>query len=348
MTKHSRSRKLYRYLRKLVFTVVCIYSCTVLEIWQAWRGELFMKKANTKPRKSIRSLGDSDLFVGWLFITPFLLLWLFWFFGPFVESFIRSFQDANFIALEDAKFIGLDNYLTILKDSDFHLALKHSLTIVIIAVPIQIFLALMISIALNQPIRGRGIFRTIYSIPYITSSIAVTTVFMVLFRQNQIVTKTLSFLGFPNETWYANINLALPFIIILFIWQQVGFFMIIYLAGLQGIPSELYEASIIDGCNGFQKFIYITIPMLRPVTFFIVTVGTINAFQIYDQVAAISRYGSLGSPAGSTSTVITYFYQHGIRYMDIGYGSASVIIFFMIILFITFIQKKLLGEGGGQ
>lgn len=127
-------------------------------------------------------------------------------------------------------------------------------------------------------------------------------------------------------------------------WWQIGFFMIIYLAGLQDVPRELYEAATVDGANSLNKFLHITVPSLKPVTFFVVTVATIYSFQIYDQVAAISRYGVLGQPAGRTSTLITYFMQHGIRYMEIGYGCAAVVLFTLIILFVTFIQKKLLGR----
>ena len=124
--------------------------------------------------------------------------------------------------------------------------------------------------------------------------------------------------------------------------------MIIYIAGLQTIPIELYEAATVDGASGFIKFLRITVPMLKPVTFFIVSVGTINAFQIFDQIAAISRYGQLGSPAKSTTTLITYFYTYGIRYTDdMGLGCASVIVFMLIILGVTLIQKKLLEEKEG-
>lgn len=287
--------------------------------------------------------GDSDHFVGWLFVTPFLLIWSFWFFRPFLVSLGRSFQDVSFMNLAAARFIWFGNYLNILTDPDFHAAVLHSLTIVIFAVPIQSALALLIAMALNKKILGRGVFRTVYSVPYIVSPIAVATVFMVLFRRDQFIVRLLAtVLGTPNVTWFADINLALPFVILMFIWQQSGFFMIIYLAGLQGIPSDLYEAATVDGANALQKFFYITVPSLKPVTYFVVTVGTIFAFQIFDQIAAISRYGNLGSPAGATTTVITYFYQHGIRYMDIGRGSAAVVIFVLIIMTVTAIQKKLM------
>jgi multiple sugar transport system permease protein len=302
-------------------------------------------------QKSFITIKDSDTVIGLLFVAPFLLLWLIWFFYPFIQSFLLSFQQFDFLTPDKAKFIGLGNYIKLFKNNpEFLSAIYHSVLLVVVAVPVQTVLALLIAIVLNQDIRGKGFFRTVYVIPNITSGIAAATVFMILFRQDRVITKVLAALfGLPNETWTANVKLALPFIMILYIWQQVGFYMIIYLAGLQGIPKELYEASTVDGANVFQKFFHITVPTLKPVTFFVISVGTIQAFQIFDQVAAISRYGVLGSPAGATSTLITYFYQHGIRYTeDMGLGSASVIVFLIMIFAVTLIQKKLLDEKEGQ
>lgn len=296
-------------------------------------------------KKSFKSFKDSDAFVGLLFIAPFIILWAVWFFYPFIQSFLFSFQSIDFLNLDAAKFVGLDNYIKLFNNNpEFLKSLGNSVVIVLFAVPIEAFLALLLAVILNRKLKGIGIFRTICVIPNITSGIAAATVFMVLFRQDMLVTKLLSFiLGLPNETWTGNVKLALPFVIILYIWQQAGFYMIIFLAGLQDIPVELYEAATVDGANPVQKFFRITVPMLRPVVFFVVSVGTIQAFQIFDQIAAISRYGVLGSPAGATSTLLTYFYQHGIRYTeDMGLGSASIIVFLFIILAITLIQKRLI------
>jgi multiple sugar transport system permease protein len=284
--------------------------------------------------------------VGWLFTLPFLVLWAWWFFYPFIQSFIRSFQDANFAALDEAKFIGLQNYITILHDHQFYRAVLHSLQIVVIAVPIQTILGLLVAMLVNQKIKGKGIFRTIFFIPYITSQIAVTTVFMMLFKQGTFVTEFFTLFGFADTTWFADTRYALLFVSLLFIFQQIGFSMIVYLSALQEVPKDLYEAGQMDGASKWAQFRFITIPYVKPITFFVVSVATILGFQIYDQIAAISRYGALGSPAGATSTVVTYFYQNGIRYMNIGYGSAAVVLFFFIIMIITFLQKKLLDEKG--
>lgn len=299
-----------------------------------------------RPNKQswFRSIADSDHMLGWLFTLPFLILWVWWFFYPFIQSFIRSFQDMNFAAMDQAKFIGLQNYVQILQDKEFFRAVLHSLEIVIIAVPVQTILGLLMAMLVNQKLKGKGIFRTIFFIPYITSQIAVTTVFMMLFKKGTFVTEFFGLFGFGNVTWFADTHYALLFVIILFIFQQAGFSMIVYLSALQEVPKDLYEAGDIDGASKWAKFRYITVPYLKPISFFVISVSTILGFQIYDQIAAISRYGALGSPAGATSTVVTYFYQHGIRYMNIGYGSAAVVLFFFIIMFITFLQKKFLDD----
>jgi multiple sugar transport system permease protein len=289
-------------------------------------------------------ISDSDAFIGLLFVAPFAVLWVIWFFIPLLESVMRSFQDANFISLETARFIGLGNYFKLFEDRDFFRAITNSVLLVAVAVPVQTILALLFAMALNRKMPGKGFFRTQFFLPYVTSPIAVATVFMILFTQGNFFSELMSYIGFPDTTWTADLRLALPFVMILYIWQQVGFFMVIYLAGLQGIPRELYEACQVDGANAFQKFLNVTLPVLRPVTSFVVTVGIIYAFQIFDQVAAISRYGQLGSPAGRTSTLITYFIQVGIREMEIGLGSASVVVFFLLILAVTMIQRKLLKE----
>ncbi|CAM3598007.1 carbohydrate ABC transporter permease [Marinicrinis lubricantis] len=289
-----------------------------------------------------RRLADSDRSLGWMLVLPFLILWAWWFLVPFIQSFVRSFQNANFAALDQAEFIGLDNFIQILQDEEFYRAVWHSLLIVIIAVPVQVILGLFMAILVNQKLKGKGIFRTIFFVPYITSQIAITTVFMMLFKKDTFLTDFFGLFGFGDVTWYADPQYALLFVCILFIFQQSGFTMIVYLSGLQEVPKDLYEASQIDGASKWDQFRYITVPYLKPITFFIISVSTILGFQIYDQIAAISRYGALGSPAGATSTVVTYFYQHGIRYMNIGYGSAAVVIFFFIILAITFLQKKFL------
>lgn len=195
----------------------------------------------------------------------------------------------------------------------------------------------------NSKIKARGVFRTAFYTPYVLSAVAVATVFMYFFVKGGAVSSLLSSFGFPDVTWYANVNLAMPFIGILYIWQMVGFYMIYYLSGLQTIPSDIYEAAQIDGASNVQRFFGITIPNLKPTTFLVLTYGIIQAFQLFDQISVItSSNGGLGSPAGATSTLLTYFYIQSFKYYKMGYGSAIAMVLFIIILLISVVQRNLI------
>jgi len=285
------------------------------------------------------------MIAGILFVAPVLILMSIWFYYPMTKAFSYSLQDINFLNPSKAKFIGLDNYIDLLQNDKFLNSIKISFTLAAVAVPIQTGLALIIASLLNGINRFKGGFRTLFYLPYITSTIAVTTVFMYLFVQKSgIAVQMLSKLGFPDVSWFADVNLALPFLIILTIWTYVGFYVVIYLSGLQGIPDEVYEAAVVDGANAFQRFRYITVPMLKPTTFLVVMSGIIFTMQIFDQPFALARGTSPGGPAGSTTTMIVYFYQQAFIYNKAGYGSAAAFIIFLIIITISIIQKRFLDK----
>ncbi|AZS13932.1 carbohydrate ABC transporter permease [Paenibacillus lutimineralis] len=301
------------------------------------------------PKRGLRSrlgrLGSSSTFVGYLFVAPILILMGIWFYYPLLQSFIYSFQDISFLNPDTAKFIGFSNYIEIVKDKDFWTALRHSALLTVVAVPLQALIALVIAVNLNKVRQLKGVFRTLYYMPYITSTIAVTTVFMYLFMQHDgIATKALSWLGFRDVSWYADVKLALPFLMILTIWTYVGFYMVVYLGGLQTIPNDIYEAARVDGANGWQQFWKITVPMLKPVTFLVIMSGIINVMQLFDQPYALARNGSLGSPAGATSTIVIYFYSQAFSYNRAGYGSAAAFIIFAIIITLSMLQKRFVRE----
>lgn len=279
-----------------------------------------------------------------VFLAPAMVMLMIWFLYPMIQSFFISFQDYNYMHRDKAVFVGLDNYINIFNDPEFYTALKHSLLFVVITVPIQTFISLLLAIMVNSKIKGKGAFRTAYYTPYVLSAVAVATVFMYFFVKDGAVTKFLALFGFPNVTWYANINLAMPFIGILYIWQMVGFYMIYYLSGLQTIPDEIYEAAQIDGANKVQTFFRVTVPNLKPTTFLVVTYGLIQAFQLFDQISVITASnGGLGSPAGATTTLLTYFYTQSFKFYKMGYGSAIAMVLFIIILVISVVQRKLTG-----
>ncbi|MGZ9585280.1 carbohydrate ABC transporter permease [Paenibacillus marinisediminis] len=290
-------------------------------------------------------LASSSKFVGYLFVAPILIFMGIWFYYPLLQSFIYSFQDISFLNPDAAKFIGLQNYTEMLKDPDFWGALKNSVILTAVAVPLQTIIALLIAVGLNKITRMKTVFRTLYYLPYITSTVAVTTVFMYLFmQQDGIATKFFTLFGMDDVSWYASTKYALPFLIILTVWTYVGFYVVVYLGGLQNIPNDIYEAGMVDGTNAWQRLRYITIPMLKPTTFLVLTSGLIFAMQIFDQPYALARNGSLGSPAGATSTIVIYFYSQAFSFNRAGYGSAAAFIIFALIILFTVIQKRFVKE----
>lgn len=200
--------------------------------------------------------------------------------------------------------------------------------------------------AAELKIRARTLFRTAYYMPNVISSIAVATVFMYLFVQGGICTRVLHFFGFPDVTWFTDVKLALPFVMMIYIWQVSGFYIVIYLSGLQTISPDLTEAAKIDGADHIQIFFRITIPLLKPTLFFGMTYSIISAFQVFDQIVAVSQ-NKLGSPAGATSTMVTYFYANAFQYYDMGYGCAAAIVLFILIMLVSVAQKKLMNDGEG-
>ncbi|MCY6369519.1 carbohydrate ABC transporter permease [Clostridium ganghwense] len=293
-----------------------------------------------KNKRKFWTYKRSESLAGYLFVIPILLLMAVWFYYPVVRSFIYSLHDINFLNPDRAKFVGFDNYVKLLHNKDFLNSLKVSFLLTFIAVPVQTILALVIATLLNSIKKFRGVYRTLYYLPYITSTIAVTTVFMYLFVEKKgIATRIMTFFGMKDVSWYADVNLALPFLIILCVWTYVGFYVVVYLSGLQSIPNEIYEAARVDGANVFQRFWYVTVPMLKPTTFLVVTSGIIYTMQIFDQPYAIARGSNPGGPAGATTGMIIYFYQQAFIYNKAGYGSAAAFIIFLIIITFTIIQK---------
>ncbi len=291
-------------------------------------------------RKETVSLDEKR--AGLLLMLPAAVCWVLWFLVPFLQSIYLSFFDYSYIKPDEKLFIGLGNYIEMFQDPKFLLALKNTLLFVVVTVPVMTVISLGLAAILNTKFRGRSIFRTIFFIPYTIAGVAIATMFMYLFVKGGFVEKFLTLFGFPDTTWYADVDLAMPFIGIMFVWQLVGFYMIYYLSGMQTISENVYEAAKIDGANGWQTFRYVTLPLLKPTTYLVVVYSIIQAFQLYDQIAAVtSASGGLGSPAGATNTLLTYFYLNSFKYYKVGYGCAIAVVLFIIILLVSLIQKKL-------
>lgn len=298
-----------------------------------------------KKKRFVMSKSDrKEMITAYLFLLPFIVTWVMWSVLPLIQSLNMSLYDFSFVRQADTRFIGLDNYKKLFHNQEFWTATRHTMEFVIFTVPATLVIALPIANLLNAKIRARTFFRTVYYMPNVISSIAVATVFMYLFVQGGICTKLLASLGFPNVTWFTDVKMALPFVMMIYVWQVTGFYIVIYLAGLQGISPDLVEAAKIDGAGSTQIFFRITVPLLKPTLIFGMTYSVISAFQVFDQIVAVSQ-GKLGSPAGATSTMVTYFYSNSFQYYDMGYGCAAAIVLFILIMVVSVAQKKMVGTG---
>jgi ABC-type sugar transport system permease subunit len=275
----------------------------------------------------------------YLFLLPFLITFGIFWIAPIIGSLGYSFTDWS--GSQDITFIGLENYARLLKDPRFLVALKNTLFFSVVYVSLVAVLSLIIGLLLNIPfVRLKGIFRSAYFAP-ITVSIAVVAIIFSMMYARDIgsINIVLGHLGMKTKVdWLGDARVAMWSIIILRVWRVVGYYAAIVLAGLQSIPSELYEAAIVDGASDFQATTRITIPLLRPVILFIVTTSTIWAIMLFDEPWILTK----GGPADSTLTLGVYLYQHGFTYFRLGYSAAISYAITIIILFVSLIQNKLI------
>lgn len=248
--------------------------------------------------------------------------------GPLFASLYLSFT--NFDLLQAPTWIGLTNYVDLFtSDPRYIRALKVTFTYVLIGVPLNLGFALLVAIMMNQKVAGLGLFRSIYYLPSLLGgSVAVAVMWRQLFGRSGAVNDLLSVFGVEQTNWISNPRYALYTLILLHVWQ-FGSAMIIFLAGLQQVPKELYEAAEIDGANRFQKFLNVTLPLLTPVIFFNLVLGVINSFQAFTSAYIVS--GGSGGPADSTMFYTLYLYQEGFMNFRMGYASAMGWVLLLII-----------------
>ncbi|OON97622.1 MAG: sugar ABC transporter permease [Epulopiscium sp. Nele67-Bin005] len=274
---------------------------------------------------------------GWLLVFPVVALMLVFIVGPAIFSFGLSFQKYNMLKPQEATFIWFENYVELLKDPYFHQALYNTFKYSIVVVPVQTAISLLLATAANQKIKGQTFFRVAYYVPAVTSAVASASMFMFLFNTNGIVNRFLANFGFVPVSWFNDPRYALPLAMLMAIWSTVGTQMLVFLAGLQDIPGEVYEAAEIDGVSPLQRFFYITVPLLSEKTMFVVVVGMIGTLQMFDQAYIIS--GGVGGPLGSTTTVVLYLYNKAFGENRLGYGSAVAVVLFVVIFTLTMLQR---------
>ncbi len=255
---------------------------------------------------------------------------------PAVASIGISFT--NWTMLNSPTFIGLDNYKELIHDSLFWYTLKNTAVYVFWKVPVNIFISLAFAVLLNKKMYGRSIFRSIFFLPMVASSVSVALLWQPLFETNNgVLNVMLRAIGLKGLPWIYSQETAMMSVILVALWKEIGYYMVMFLAGLQSIPATYYEAAEIDGSSPLRTFFKITVPLISPTTFFVFIISVIGSFQIFDLTSVLTA----GGPANSTYTTIMYVYKAGFNFFRMGYASAISTILFLIILVLTTIQNKL-------
>jgi multiple sugar transport system permease protein len=302
--------------------------------------ETAIPDAKEEPRMSRRKLRETA--AGYLFLLPTLLVIGTFLLAPIVYALFLSFHKVQLLGGISYRFIDIGNYARMTGDERVWIALYNTFEYAIIVVPLQTALAILLASVLNSKLRGRNAFRVLYFLPTVTSSAVLTLIFMWIFKTDGLLNDLLGVLGVQPINWLGDPQVALKGIMLMNIWSTAPYFMVIYLAALQDIPDSLYEAAEIDGARTLRKFWSITLPLLKPVTFFVVTMGIIGTFQLFDQAYIFSN-GS-GGPNNSTLTVVLLIYQYAFKSLDMGYAAALAVMLAAVIMLITVIQRRLFGE----
>lgn len=283
---------------------------------------------------------NNDFKIAIFFVLPSFLGFIIFLILPIFSSFLLSFTNYTG-SFQNINFIGLHNYKLLLTDNQFWQSIFVTFKFVLTAVVFQLLLGFLFAVLLNQNIKARTLFRSIIFLPVVLSSIAVCLSFLIMFHPTSgSINNVLMSLSLQPIPWLADKSTALLSIIIVFVWQSFGYYMIIFLSGLQSINYTLYEAADMDGATGFDKLFHITIPVLTPVIFFSFIIAVINAFKAFDHIYIMTggQYG--GGPAGSTSVLAFDIYKNGFQFWQIGYGAAESVILFFIVMTITIVQYR--------
>jgi multiple sugar transport system permease protein len=285
--------------------------------------------------KHVNRLKRSQYINAFLFLLPCGLGFLVFIVYPLIVSLVLCFMDWN--GFSAMKFIGLGNFARMVRDSNFKIAFLNNIVYTFGTVPLTIVFALVLSCVMNTKIRGIGVYRVIFYLPNITAIIAISIVWVTIFAQYGPINRLLTALGAQNPPgWINSPRWALPSVMIVSIWRAMGYYAIILLAGLQGIPGTLYEAASIEGAGVFTKFFKITVPMLSPTIFFCMVMNMIASFQVFDSVVAMTQ----GGPGRATNVLVYHIYNVAFEDRRFGYASSMAYILFAIILIFTLIQFR--------
>lgn len=294
---------------------------------------------DNKITKGKMKMSTQEAVFGYVFLSPWIIGMILFTGGPIIASLILAFCDWDLITMP--KFIALGNFVKMFGDHRFLASMGNTFYYTFFSVPLGIVGSVIVALLMNQKWKTVRLLRTIYYLPSVTAGVASAIIWMWLFNPDfGLINYGLSMLGIAGPKWMADEVWSKPAIIIMSLWG-VGGNMIVYLAGLQGIPRQMYEAAEIDGAGMFQKFQYVTIPMLTPVIFFNLIMSIVWSFQIFTQVYVMT--GGQGGPSDSTLVMVLYIYQQAFKFHNMGYASAIAWVLFIIILIFTLLQFKVAG-----
>lgn len=291
-------------------------------------------------------LEKRNTLIAYSFLAPNFIGFIIFTLVPVIFSIILAFL--NWSGGQSITWAGLDNFAFIFKDfsftkSNLGIALKNTVFYTIATVPLTIAFSLGLALVLNKAVKGASLFRAVFFFPYVASLVAICVCWNFLLMKTGPVNQILNAFGLNmTKSWTSSRDLAIWAIIIVSVWRNAGYYMVMYLAGLQGVPGELYEAATMDGANGWQKFWKITMPMLTPTTFFVSIMMVISCFKIYDVVAIMTQ----GGPGRSTKMLVTYIFELSFGGEGIAtsaqYGVASAVsmVLLVIVLLVTFVQFR--------
>ena len=300
-----------------------------------------VSNVTTKERvkRSMRKREIKRNLVAYSFIAPNFIGFAVFTLGPIIFAFALAFMswDGN----NPIEFVGFRNFIDLLDDTRFKAAFVNTIVYSVATVPLTLVAALGLAVVLNQKVKGKNFYRTVSFFPYVASLVAVAAVWNIIFSPGAgLINVLLSNLGVAKEhlpKWAADPDFAMLTVVLFSVWKSMGYYMVIYLAGLQGIPASMYEAASIDGANAIQRFRHVTFPQLRPTTFFVIVILTINCFKVYDQIYMITQ----GGPGTKTLVLVYHIYQTAfVTSNDYGYASAISMVLFALVLIVTIVQFK--------
>ncbi len=277
-----------------------------------------------------------------VFIGPALAAMFIFLIIPIFASFLLSVTDFNVFSLTDwsrANYVGIDNFRDLLSDPLFWRSLLNTVYCLVVAMPLTVMISLGVAMLINRErTLFKGLFRIIYFLPFVTNTVAIAVVWSWILNMHYgLLNWFLGLFGISGPNWLGDPTFAMPSIIMLVVWKAIGYNMILFMAGLQNIPGFLYEAAELDGASSWQKFIHITLPMLRPTMLFVTTMMIIGYLQLFEEPYMLTG----GGPLNSTLSVVLYLYRQGFRFFELGYASAIAVALFLIIITITLVRMRL-------